>query len=116
MLEFEDLDNQKYIIIKITPERLSERNGSIYETVRKYWRIKIDRANDCPYVIGVLNGVVCCVYEVDKWFRTENEQYRGRCEFFGHEACDELKHHFMGKMLPEKYKKRGMANPIIYHD
>lgn len=110
--EFEDVDGLKYMIIKTYGATAAE-SENIYEAIRKYWIVNLDRANECPYVVGAVNNIVRGVYEVQEWKLTSNPQYKGRKEFTGIEAPDEIQNLFLGKRLPSHYT----GQPSIrYHD
>lgn len=64
---FEDIDDLKYCIIKINDRHLSE-HGSVYETVRKHWKVNYNRIIKIPYVLASNNGVVVDVFQADKWY------------------------------------------------
>lgn len=102
-----DLD---YIIIKIKEEMIEERGG-VYETVRSAWHAKLSTAEAYKYVLAVVGGVVREVYEVEKW---QLNQERERIEFIGHVAPQHIVDYFKGKMIPEKYRVRGLASPFLY--
>ena len=105
----------KYIIIKISKSVLEERENDMYETVRKWWKVNIGRAQNCKYCFAVLNGVVRNVYVMNEWKAVKlYEQIR--YEFIGEEAPEEIKKCFVNKRIPEKYRQKGMASPILYHD
>ena len=114
--EFEDIVGEKYIIIKTTKAMIESRDGSLYESVRKHWRIDAKRANKYPYVLAVVDGIVNNVYEVYEWYPTENEELAGRSEFRGKEAPIEIQNKYRGKRIPDKYREKGKASPFFYHD
>ena len=111
--EFKDQPDLKYCIIKINDHVLNER-GSVYETVRKHWKVNLSRAKKIPYVLACHNGIVAEVYEAEKWYRSE--EMPKRCEFIGKVADDGIRQLFINKRLPKKYCKKGMASPVLYHD
>lgn len=111
--EFEDQPDLKYCIIKINDHVLNER-GSVYETVRKHWKVNLTRVQKIPYVLACHNGIVAEVYEAEKWYRSE--EMPERCEFIGKVANDDIRQLFINKRLPKKYCKKGMASPVLYHD
>lgn len=111
--EFEDQQNLKYCIIKIKDYWLNER-GSVYETVRKHWKVNLKRVQKIPYVLACHNGIVVEVYKAEKWYRSE--EIPERCEFIGKVASDDVRWLFINKRLPNKYCKKGMASPVLYHD
>lgn len=105
----------KYIIIKINNRVLEERGNDIYETVRRAWKVNLGKVKEYKYCFAVLNGVVRNVYVVNKW-QQDSKGREGRCEFFGEEAEEEIRKRFVNKRIPEKYRKKGMASPVLYHD
>ncbi len=109
-----------YIIIKlknnIAQRGLGTYEDNLYKAVRGCWYIDIKRARKCPYVLAVVNGVVKGVYEVDKnnWRISPTEAPRK--EFDGKPTTNETMRKLIGHLIPEKYRKQGMANPIRYSD
>lgn len=111
--EFEDVEGLNYCIIKINDYWLNER-GSVYETVRKYWKINSIRMAKIPYVLAAHNGVIVDVFKAEKWYETAEAP--GRYMFDGVQAPDEIRSLFINKRLPKHYMKKGMASPVLYHD
>lgn len=99
-----------YIIIKIKEEMI-EKRGSVYETTRRAWHAKLSTAEPYKYVLSVISGVVCEVFEVEKWQMSNEEN---RIEFIGHVAPQHIADYFKGKMIPEKYRVKGLASPFLY--
>lgn len=97
---------EKYIIIKTTPEAINA-DGSLYEATRKAWKANLDRAKRYKYVLSVVYGIVREVYEVEEWYRIDD-----RIGFHGKPttALSSLK----GKRIPDKYRTKGSANPFLY--
>ncbi len=112
--EYEEPDF-KYIIIKINNRVLEERGNDIYETVRRAWKVNLNKIKDYKYCFAVLNGVVRNVYIMQEW-KQDTKGRTGRCEFIGLEADEAIKSRFVNKRIPEKYRRKGMASPILYHD
>lgn len=113
--EYVDDDNLKYCIIKIRKSYIEENNGDVYETVRKYWKVNLNRISKIPYVFASCDGVVLKVYEVDKWYKSS--AIPDRCMFDGKETTDKtLIDRFVNKRIPQNYAKKGMASPVLYHD
>ena len=110
---FEDIDDLKYCIIKINDRHLSE-HGSVYETVRKHWKVNYNRIIKIPYVLASNNGVVVDVFQADKWY--ESEDCPGRYMFDGKQAPEKIRALFVNKRLPKHYIKKGLASPVLYHD
>lgn len=111
---FEDYPNcPKFILIKIKDYWLNYNDKDIYKTVRGNWKLSARKANTYPYVLAVRYGIVVGVYKVNKngWKQVPNSE---RICFDGVEAEDEIKQIFIGKKIPEKFKRR--QNPAGYCD
>lgn len=110
--EFDDTDdNPKYIIIKIKDYWLNLR-GSLYETVRSAWKLKLERANKYPYVLAVVNGIAKEVYAVNEWHYAYGRD--GRIEFTGDVADENIRRIFIDKKIPKRFRKKGSALPTMY--
>lgn len=103
----------KYIIIKMNTQVLESRNNDIYETVRSAWKVNLDRIKDYKYCFAVHNGVVKAVYEIDYWQKDHMGETK-RFEFVGKKACDEIYNAFVNTRIPAKYRRKGMASPLLY--
>lgn len=107
-----------YIIIKTSNARVNACGGNLYDATRHCWRVKFDTVNKYPYVLSVIEGVVKEVYKVKCWREAEkwdnDGNVDGRFEFIGEVAIDEVRQLFIGKTIPAKYRKPGMASPVIY--
>ena len=106
----------KYIIIKTTEKRLYEKNGNLYEATRWAWRASITRVSKYKYVFSVINGIVQDVFVAKNWQEVVDDDPKvdGRVEFFGTSASKELSSQFINKRIPAKYRKKGMASPLLY--
>lgn len=107
-----------YIIIKTSYDRVNSCNGNLYDATRHCWRVKFDTANRYKYVLAVIGGIVKEVYEVKYWQDAErwpnDGNVDGRLEFIGQVATGDVRNLFIGKTIPAKYRKPGMASPVIY--
>lgn len=112
--EFDDDNDLKYCVIKITQWGLDLWGGANYETTRQAWKVDLNRAQKLDYAISSFNGIVQEVYEIEEW--QESMKFPGRKEFSGKVASDSIRNKFVGKRLPARYCKKGQANPVLYHD
>lgn len=107
-----------YIIIKTSYARVNACGGNLYDATRHCWRVKFDTVNKYPYVLAVIEGVVKEAYKVKRWQKAEkwdnDGNVDGRLEFVGEIAEEEIRKSFIGKTIPAKYRKPGMASPVIY--
>lgn len=116
-LSFEEYEEPsfKYIIIKINDRVLQERDNDVYETVRSAWKVNLSKVEKYKFCFAVKNGVVLNVYDIEKWQPDQRER-NGRYEFVGKEAKEEIRKLFINKRIPAKYRKKGMASPVLYHE
>lgn len=96
-----------------TKEKRNAKN-SRYTATRGCWVIAEHRRNtdNYKYVLSVSNGIVYEVYEIKEWKKAEGTD--NRYEFEGTVAPWKIREHFLGKMVPEKY--RGLRWPLLYYD
>lgn len=110
LAEFEDVEDLKYCIIKIN----NFERESVYEAVRKCWRVSLSRIKKIRYVLASNNGVVVDVFTAEEWY--EAKEMPGRYMFDGKQAPEDIRQLFVNKRLPKHYMKKGMASPVLYHD
>ncbi len=102
-------ENDKVLIIKIKPESVDDfGRGSIYDTVRMWWKLSEERIKEVKQVAAVINGVVKKVYKVEKWMYNDELKRYG---FEGEEIKDSI---YLNKIIPDEYKRRGEASPTLY--
>ncbi|WP_416860606.1 LEM-3-like GIY-YIG domain-containing protein [Helicobacter ganmani] len=109
----EDENTPKFIIIKTSEEVINER-GNRYEATRSAWKLDPKKANQYPYVFSVTNGIVKAVYKVGEKGWIEHQERKGRYCFEGSEAEESVTKLFLGKRIPDKYRKKGQASPFLY--
>ena len=117
-----------FIIIKVSEERISfckrdlGSTNPLYDATRHAWLADLNKTRKYRIVVSVAtgSGVVREVYIADNWYYAkpwigdEPKKMPGRVEFSGEIATEEIRNEFMGKTIPEKYRKKGMASPFLY--
>ena len=103
----------RLLYIKVKAQTVADR-GSLYEAVRWAWRLNPARAEEADWVAAVVDGICCGMYEVHRW--EPSQRNPGRYEFVGRELDDrgEVGCRYIGKPIPEQYRRPGVANPILY--
>ena len=102
-----------YIIIKVKENVINgDRGGNLYETTRRAWHAKLETAMPYKYVLSVVGGVVQEVYKVSRWYTSPTDA--PRIEFEGEVAEFSVRNLFVGKMIPECYRQKGLASPFLY--
>lgn len=102
----------EYVIIKTTNAAIQAAQGSLYEATRRAWRANFNKVKKVKVVLSVVGGIVREVYEVHEWYRSAESE--NRVEFIGIPAGEQIASVFRGKMIPEYYRKKGMASPLLY--
>jgi hypothetical protein len=96
----------------------SER--SLYEATRYAWKLKKSTAEQAEVVLATLQGEIVGAFIDCRWLAATEENFPGRDPvpgrfgFEGKEAPDEIKKLYVGKRVPDEYRKHGAANPIKY--
>lgn len=98
----------------------SATETSLYEATRYSWKISAQKAKRAEIVVSVRYGLIVAVFIAEKWLPATTEHFPGRepvlgrFGFNGKEAPDSIRRHYIGKRLPDEFRKQGAANPIKY--
>ena len=106
--------------LMITINRLASERG-IYNATRFSWKISKKKVEDVEYVLAVIQGMIVGVFKPLKWMEANMENFPefgeevpGRIAFVGEEAERGVKEMYMRKRVPDRFRKRGAANPVKY--
>lgn len=100
---------ERLICFNVTKSIRDWDRGSIYECVRKYWRMSKAKAELADYCLGVSYGKVVSVYRPTKWAVVEEGEYEGRLMFEGEEITDSP---FLGQDFSMEFDH--VQNPVRY--
>jgi uncharacterized protein len=109
----------KHKAILISVNR-SAAERSLYEATRYAWKISRMKAMQADVVLATIRGVIVGAFVADDWLPATAadfpgyEDAPGRLAFIGHEAPPELQAEYVGRRVPDEYRKKGAANPIKY--
>lgn len=99
----------------------SSAEKSLYEATRFAWKISPTKARRADVILSTVRGIIMGAFIADTWlpatvanFPGLEDDAPGRHGFIGHEAPDELKRLYVGKRVPDEYRKPGAANPVKY--
>lgn len=98
----------------------SALESSLYEATRYAWKISILKAKRAEIVAAVRFGIIVDVFVPTDWLPATAENFPGRppvpgrVGFVGQDADESTKRHYVGKRVPDEYRKQGAANPIKY--
>lgn len=106
--------------ILISVNRTALAKPSLYEATRYAWVISPARACKAEVVLATLQGIIKGVFIADEWLEATAANFPGRQDlpgrygFKGSEAPDDMQRLYVGRRVPDEYRKRGAANPIKY--
>jgi len=98
----------------------SAAERSLYEATRYAWKISRSKAEQAEVVLATLQGLIVGAFVADSWLEATPANFPGRdgvpgrLGFVGKEAPDAIRRLYVGKRVPDEYRKRGAANPIKY--
>ena len=97
----------------------------IYDNTRCCWKVNKDQADKVEYAFSVYDGMVIEVFHIETWLPAHTtliaeatldprpDKDKGRYEFVGDIAPDEIRDKYLGKMVTELFPQ-GNQNPIKY--
>lgn len=107
----------KALLININ---ISSSQTSLYEATRRAWKLNKSKAEEAEIVLSTVKGLIVAAFIADKWLDATEENFPsiedtpGRIGFVGKEASEDVAKLYVGKRVPNKYRKRGAANPVRY--
>ena len=93
---------------------------SLYEATRYAWKISRAKAMQAEVILATVRGLILGAFVADDWLPATSENFPtredapGRLGYVGREAPDEISRLYVGKRVPDEYRKPGAANPIKY--
>lgn len=93
---------------------------SLYEATRYAWKISRSKAKQADVILAAVQGLIVGAFVAHDWLEATAANFPGcidvpgRLGLVGREAPDEIKRLYVHKRVPDKYRKRGAANPIKY--
>lgn len=99
----------------------SAAERSLYDATRYAWKISRRKAEQAEVVLSTVQGLIVGAFIADQWLEATAANFPGladaapgRLGFIGHDAPVPLQELYVGKRVPDEYRKRGAANPIKY--
>ncbi|RJP41662.1 MAG: hypothetical protein C4547_01395 [Phycisphaerales bacterium] len=93
---------------------------SVYEATRYAWKISRAKAEKAEVVLAVFRGVIVGAFVARRWLEATEanfpgrEPVPGRLGFEGDPAPQDMIRQYVGKRIPDQYRRKGAANPIKY--
>ena len=98
----------------------SAAERSLYDAIRYAWKLSKVKAKQAEVVLATMQGLIVGAFVAHDWLEATAANFPGRdgvpgrLGFIGKEATDTMKRLYVGKRVPDEYRKRGAANPIKY--
>lgn len=95
----------------------------LFHATRLAWRVDVDRASKAEVVLATTRGLIVGAFVPTEWKKATPENFPGipvsesdgkRYGFDGGYAPDEIANLYVGKRVPDRFRKKGAANPIRY--
>jgi hypothetical protein len=104
----------------ISVNRTADAEGSLYEATRYAWKLNPAKARQADVVLATLQGLIVGAFVAHDWVPATTDNFPdregepSRFGFIGEKAPNELRQRYVGKRVPDEYRKPGAANPIKY--
>ncbi len=98
----------------------SATETSLYEATRYAWKISRKKAMQADVILATQRGLIIGAYVAADWLPATAEDFPGhpdapgRLAFIGEEAPADIRELYVGRRVPDEYRKKGAANPIKY--
>jgi hypothetical protein len=98
----------------------SAADASLCEATRFAWKISPAKARQAEVILATLQGMIVGAFVADAWLEATTENFPGRdpvpgrIGFVGSDAPDEIRRMYLGKRVPDEYRRPGAANPVKY--
>lgn len=93
---------------------------SLYEATRYAWKIDTSKAEQAEVVLATRQGLIVEAFIPRRWLPATSANFPGRDDmpgrygFDGDLASQAIRNLYVGKRVPDEYRKQGAANPIKY--
>jgi hypothetical protein len=98
----------------------SAAETSLYEATRYAWKLNKSKAKQAQVILAVRQGLIVGAFIADLWLEATaanfpgHQDVDGRIGFIGREASADIRESYVGKRVPDEYRKPGAANPVKY--
>lgn len=92
-----------------------------YKAVHCAWKIDVKKAATAEVILATVQGIIKGAFVADQWLEATTANFSrleqdipGRFGFVGREADASIQSLYVGKRVPEDFRKKGASNPIKY--
>lgn len=107
-------------VLLISINRSFLERSSTYEATRFAWKLVKTKAEKAEYILPTYQGLIKDAFVAEKWLKATVENFPlpedllDRYGFVGRQAPEEIKELYVGKRVPDRFRRKGAANPIRY--
>ena len=112
----------RVLIIKINKQyKTGASIEELYEATRFAWKLSKPRAEKAEVILTIYQGEIKAAFIADEWQEATTENFPdrepapGRFGFIGREASFDIQELYVGKRIPDKYRRWGIASPCLYN-
>jgi hypothetical protein len=93
---------------------------SLYEATRFAWKIDKAKAEQAEVVLATFQGLIVDAFIPRRWLKASSSNFPGREDipgrfgFEGDPVPADIRNLYVGKRVPDEYRKHGAAYPIKY--
>lgn len=109
--------DHKALLISVNRSALE---SSLYEATHYAWRLSKKKASEAEVILATVQGLIVGAFVAETWLEAKTvnfpgrESIEGRYGFIGHEAPVKFQQQYVGKRIPDEFRKKGASNPIKY--
>jgi hypothetical protein len=98
----------------------SANERSLLDATRFAWKVSPAKAREAEVILATRQGLIVGAFIADEWLEATAANFRdlghepGRFGFIGRDAPADIAKLYVDKRVPDKFRKRGAANPIRY--
>jgi hypothetical protein len=98
----------------------SAADSSLYDATRYAWKVSPAKAKHADVILATLQGLIVGAFVATDWLEATTANFPGRepspgrYGFVGIEAPMPISSLYVGRRVPDEYRKPGSANPIKY--
>lgn len=90
-----------------------------YDATHYAWKLSLRKAEQAEVVLTTLKGLIVAAFVPTKWLPATRKNFHrepmpGRIAFVGDPAPASIRNLYVGKRVPDKYRKPGASNPVRY--
>jgi uncharacterized protein len=95
-------------------------DAPLIEATRYAWKVNLAKAKQAEVILATVHGIIRGAFVASEWHEATAEHFPdrepvpGRYGFIGTDAPEAMRKLYVGKRVPDDYRKPGSANPVRY--